>query len=84
MHLLLVAINNKLNTVYRKLPTNLNDLVNRFSCDIESPECMNNASVSCPKYHVNEDNFEEDVGSSTDTDQSDSSNSRNHPIKYNE
>ena len=84
MYLLVVAINSKLNTVYRKLPTNLNDLVNRFSCNIESPECMNNASESCPKYYVSEDNFEEDVGSSTDTDQSDSSNSRNHLIKYNE
>ena len=35
-----------------------------------------------PKYHVNEDSFEEVVESSTATDESDSSNSRNHSIKY--
>ena len=74
MHLLVVAVNSKLNTVDRKLPTNENDLVNRFSCNIESAECMNNTCESCPKYHVNVDNFEGGVESSTDTDESDSSN----------
>ena len=43
---------------------------------------MNNSCESCPKYHVNENNFEEDIKSSTDTDKSDSSNNENHSIKY--
>ena len=53
-----------------------------FSCNIESAENMNNSCDSCPKYHVNEDNFEKNFESSTDTDESDSSNSGNHFIKY--
>ena len=77
-----MAVNRKLETVDRKLTTNVNDLVNRFSCNIESAEFMNNSCESCPKYHVNEDNFEEDVASSADIDELDSSNSRNHSIKY--
>ena len=43
---------------------------------------MHISCKSCPKYDVNEDNFEEDVESSIDTDESDSSNSGNHSIKY--
>ena len=43
---------------------------------------MHISCESCPKYHLNEDNFEEDVESSIDTDESDSSNSGNHSIKY--
>lgn len=43
---------------------------------------MNNSCESCPKYHVNEDNFEEDIKSNTDTDKSDSSKNENHSIKY--
>ena len=58
------------------------DLLNGFSCNIESTECMNNLRESYPKYHVNEDNFEEDVESSADTDESDSSNRGNHSIIY--
>ena len=81
MLLLVVAVNSKLKTVYRKLPTNLNDLVNRFSLNIESAECMNKACESCPKYHVNENNFKEDVESSISAAESDSSKSGNHPIK---
>ena len=61
MHLLVVIVNSKLKIVDRKLPTNLNDLANEYSCNIESAECMNNICESCPKYYVNEDNFEEVV-----------------------
>ena len=39
---------------------------------------MSNSCESCPKYYLNEDNFEEYVESSTDTDESDSSNSGKH------
>ena len=82
MHLLFVADSNKLKAVDRKLLTNINDIVNRFSCNIENAKCMNDSCESFPKYHINEDNFEEDVESSTDTDESDSSNSRNQSTKY--
>ena len=43
---------------------------------------MNNSWEPCPKNHVNEDNIEVDVESSTDNDESDSSNSGKHSIKY--
>ena len=43
---------------------------------------MNNSCETFPRYHANEDNFEEDVESSIDTDESDSSNSGDHSIKY--
>ena len=80
MHILVVAVNSK--TVDRKLPTNVNDLVNRYSFNTESAECMNNSCKSGPKHNVNEDNFEEDVESSTYADESDLSNSGNHSKKY--
>ena len=70
MHLLVVAVNSKLKTVDRKLPNKANDLVNKFSYNIES----------YPKYYMNEDNFEEDVESNAVTDESDSSNSGNNFI----
>ena len=82
MHLLFVAVKSKLKIVDRKLPTNVNDLVNEFSCNIERAECMNNSCESSPNSYGNEDNFEEDVESSTDTDELDSLNSGNHSIKY--
>ena len=63
-----MAVNRKLKTVDSKLATNVNDLVNRFSCNIENAEFMNNSCESCPKYHLNGDNFEEDVASSADID----------------
>ena len=77
-----MAVNSELKTVDRKLMTDVNDLINRFSCNIESTECMNNSCETFPRYHGNEDNFEEDVESSIDTDESDSSNSGDHSIKY--
>ena len=43
---------------------------------------MDISCESCPKYDVNEDNFEEDVESRIDTDKLDLSNSGNHSIKY--
>ena len=46
------------NTFHRSLPTNVDDLVNRFSCTIESAKCMNNSSESYPKYHVSEEDDE--------------------------
>ena len=46
MYLLVVPVNSKLKTVDRKLPTTVNDLVNMFSCNIESAECMNNSCES--------------------------------------
>ena len=58
-----------------------NDLVNRFSCNIESAGCMKNSCESYPKYHANGDNFVEDFESSTDTVESDSSTSGNHTMK---
>ena len=61
MHFLIVAISSKLKTVDRGLLTNVNNLVNRFSCNIESAECLNNSCESCPKYHVNKNNLQEDV-----------------------
>ena len=75
MLLLVVAVNSKLKTVNRKLPTNINNLVNKFSCIIESAKCMKNSRESYSKCYMNEGNFEEDVESSTYTDESDSSNS---------
>ena len=77
-----MAVNSKLKTVDRKLLTDVNDLINRFSCNTESTECMNNSCEIFPRYHANEDNFEEDVESSIDTGESDSSNSGDHSIKY--
>ena len=77
-----MTVNSKLKTADRKLLINVNDLVNRFSCNIESSECMNNSSESFLKYHVNEDKFEVDVKSTTDADKSDSSNSGDYPIQY--
>ena len=67
-----MAVNNNLKTADRKLSTNVKDLVNRFPCNTESAECMNNSCESCLKYHVNEDNLEKHVESSTDTYESDS------------
>ena len=61
MHFLVVAVNIKLKTVDRKLPTKVDDLINKFSCNIESVECMNNPCESFPKYHANEENFEKDL-----------------------
>ena len=69
MHLFVVAVNSKLKTVDRKVPTNVNDQVYMFLCNIESAECMYNSCESCPYY---EDNLEKDVESSTDIDESDS------------
>ena len=81
MHRLVVAVNSKLKRVDRKLPTNVNDLVNEFSCNIGSAECINYSCESCPKHQVNEDSFEEDVESSTDTDVPDSSKLETIPQK---
>ena len=75
-----MTVNSKLKTADRKLLTNVNDLVNRFSCNIESSECMKNSCEFFLKCHVNEDKFEVDVKLTTDTDESDSSNSGDYPI----
>ena len=80
MHLLVMAVNSRLKTVDRKLPTNCKRS-GRFSCNIESAGCMENSCESYPKYHANEDNFVEDFESSTDTVESDSSTSGNHTMK---
>ena len=80
MHLLVVAVKT-VKTVDRKLPTNVNNPVKRLLRSIENAWCINNSRESLPQDDPNEDNFQENVESSADIDESDSSNPGDHSTK---